>query len=72
MQQLKGDTGDNVNLQTLLVSLFPDEWEHFCERAGSPQLEPEPEPGPQPEPEPTPEPEPEPEPELEPESRGQA
>ena len=32
MQQLKGDTGDNVNLQTLLVSLFPDEWEHFCER----------------------------------------
>ena len=34
MQQLKGDTGDNVNLQTLLVSLFPDEWEHFCERVG--------------------------------------
>ena len=34
MQALKGDTGDNVNLQNLLISLFPDEWENFCERIG--------------------------------------
>ena len=34
MAQLKGATGDNVNLQNLLVSLFPDEWENFCERIG--------------------------------------
>ena len=30
----KGDTGDGVNLQNLLISLFPDEWENFCERIG--------------------------------------
>ena len=34
MQALKGDTGDNVNLQNLLISLFPDEWDNFCERIG--------------------------------------
>ena len=34
MAQLKGNTGDNVNLQNLLVSLFPDEWDNFCERIG--------------------------------------
>ena len=35
MDALRGkNQGDNVNLQTLLISLFPDEWENFCERIG--------------------------------------
>ena len=38
MAQLRGGSskgpGDNVNLHTLLISLLPDEWEHFCERVG--------------------------------------